>query len=456
MTADERSSDEDAPAEDDGDVVWVGQTDAEKVVGIVGKMSESGGTFLSAITGNPAFAALGVTVGAYLSIQATHGRDDKYRRLNRLEQRVREKVQELGESKLDEDFLGSEEHKDLLRELVQATAQSRSEDKIEWFASILVGAASGGDESTYDTEEYVRLLSELTERQTRLMARIWETQRDYSRQELNQSPPPRTVVLRWTESSLGGWLDPDIRDDLSIILVRLEGLGLVQRQLVNLPKFPVGVPIQTKDFRRMMKFIEDADLAKPSESKVSAPEREGSQKMDSLNRRVLFAVLDSIDDDTGFGPNRLSTPASVDDVADRLSDEIGGHKLAEVLGVLEDDELIRVSRSMTGDGPLDSISTINLTAKGVSEHAAHTLEDWPFIRMDIARAIQEDFTEVSTISQLLDLPGPLVHAVLQEFDQRGLVNLAESNTRIGIAHADPGIGALARRGEIPDDAKESN
>ena len=124
---------EDIEAENDALIVRSMSEDATpdwrgKATHFVKSIIPTMGALLSVISGVPSMAPLGSAAGGLAALYVTHGQKKKLRRLQTLTENIEMYSQQLAEDKLDEDYLGSEEHLDLLHEIFSAAAQSRDGD----------------------------------------------------------------------------------------------------------------------------------------------------------------------------------------------------------------------------------------------------------------------------------------------------------------------------------------
>lgn len=95
----------------------------------------------------------------------------KQERLNRLFQAVAEEVAQLGEDKLDQEFLASDEFSDLIEDICLRASRTASERKARCFRRVLVDAFQGKYDSNFG-EMFMNILGEITEAELHVLSSL--------------------------------------------------------------------------------------------------------------------------------------------------------------------------------------------------------------------------------------------------------------------------------------------
>jgi len=382
-------------------------------------------TLATAITSIALFTPMGAAMASMAALFATQGQRKKYQRLLNFVEHVRDETEALGESKLDEDYIGSEEHLDLLRETFNASAESRDDERVEWYAKILVGAASRDDRAEHDVEEYVHLLKSLTPKQVSVVAVIWDQLQNYRRYELLGDPPPTEVREAWLRKNIADTIDQDCVADLSFIFRRLKAVGFIECIFEDSSHYVAGMPVITDDFRRMMSFIEDMDIA----------EEEPPQDALSMTFEVIYREAA----ESGFTPIGVHNDIVPTLKENRLTEE----DIVTSLQQLDSNMYVELSSRM-GHDEFHSLSSVKPTSYGFDEFGTQMRSDWVDLPRKVATAVVRDGHHgLEEIAEAVDIPSGLVWHLLRRFRDDGKLLLAEDSSGVSVVHAKGPLRALA-------------
>lgn len=95
-------------------------------------------------------------------------------RIADLAEALKREMSEVEEGAIDHDYLNSEAFFDLVLQAVDTAARTRNRHKIELVAQILRGAIVQGESGGYSAEEYLHLVSDLTERDLTIARALYE------------------------------------------------------------------------------------------------------------------------------------------------------------------------------------------------------------------------------------------------------------------------------------------
>jgi hypothetical protein len=196
----------------------------------------------------------------------------------------------------------------------------------------------------------------------------------------------------------------------------------------------------------MMKFVEQSTDVEPDVRVTETSQTKNPRK--TFQMEVLGAILEGILENNHPQQVRLNEGTSVDAVISKLDDEVNEDKLGAAVTLLEEDNLIELNQTLGGGTKLGSISHITLTESGIFDLGKHKFPQWPFVKFDIAKALQDGDRLLPELSDRVNLPAPFVHAFLRHFDQRGMIMLSETNMKVQATHIDPSLEEIGNRGEL--------
>jgi hypothetical protein len=167
-------------------------------------------------------------------------RDDFLRSLS-------EKMQDLADRAIKEGYFETEKGADVFRKAFEEALRTRSEAKRDLYARILRGAVLDYGYEEYSPEEYLHVISDLTEQEVRVALSLY-----------GERPGPDEPWRNWGEKVCRERnLD---RDDVPMMLSRIEARGLIGRIILmgdgDYIRFPEGPYYQVSpSFERLMRFL---------------------------------------------------------------------------------------------------------------------------------------------------------------------------------------------------------
>lgn len=389
----------------------------EEVSELVHGIAPSSAALVTAMSGVALFSPLGTAAGALAALYVTHGQKKKYERLLKLVENVIEYTRLLEEEKLDDSYVGSEEHMDLLHEVFAAAAKSRDEERLRWYAQLLVGVASSEEREEYDAEEYVHVLADLTPKQVKVASTIWEQQKDFDQADLERNPPPSGIRDEWKRENSRSLIPEHFEPDLSLIFRRLQAAGLIEVIFPDQAHYVAGVPRITRQFRRMMDFIEGRSAKSQVDGKRNASDEEIALQ------KICEAAVDT----------EFSAVLFQGDLVDQIYEyELEEQEIVAAVSSLENGGWITVQRVMAGGG-IASISQTNPTERAMELYGQTKYEDWVDFPFVIAKAIVvEDLRWAKEIAEFTDIPIGLVIHLLNKWERNGKMKTSKSNQGIQV------------------------
>jgi hypothetical protein len=204
-----------------------------------------------------AISAVPVVGGSITQVLTWFGQEIVQERNKRLFQQFSEHLEAIDEQAIRKGYFETEEGFDLLIKALDESRRTRSEEKRDLIARILVGATlTEPEQDSYSPEDYLYLISDLTVQELRV-ARLMYEQR------------PNTNEESWNswEAEASATLGID-RTDLHMALVRLGSTGLLVLVTsgndaedegtfwVDTPEYgKSGYYIVTATFDKLMKFL---------------------------------------------------------------------------------------------------------------------------------------------------------------------------------------------------------
>ena len=167
-------------------------------------------------------------------------------------QLLAEHLAALKEQAVRKDYFQTPEGFDLLIKALNESRRTRSKEKRDLYARILRGAIVDFEQGRYSAEEYLYLISDLTLKELRVARLLYETR-------------PGSENGYWEEwkNEVCGDLNID-RDDLSMVLARIEASGLTERVIgtkgskryIGSTNPGMGYYKVTPGFKKLMNFVE--------------------------------------------------------------------------------------------------------------------------------------------------------------------------------------------------------
>jgi hypothetical protein len=157
-----------------------GQQSIHGIQEVVNRLVESysgSGVARAAMVGSagvPIIGAAGAVLAMADALLTTRAAKLAADRWNRLLAELGARVDQLGEEKLDRSFLESEDFLDLLWQALIAAAQTRSQEKLEAYATILAGSLSVERPHDLDPEALLDALSGLSPQEVLALSVFWK------------------------------------------------------------------------------------------------------------------------------------------------------------------------------------------------------------------------------------------------------------------------------------------
>jgi hypothetical protein len=197
------------------------------------------------LRGAVAFVPFGVgsSIDAQITAYSTRlGRE----RIETLISELASAVDKLGQEKVDQQFLESEEWGDLLRRAFRLAADTRDRDKIRVYAGILASAASSDHLGAIDAEAALSAIADVSPNELVLARAIHKRYLAHG-----GGPAP---AMTWGNPH--DWIPGAFVNDLDFHLNHIEQAGLIRRITEGAPVGrPVTFYVPTPTFDRLMKFL---------------------------------------------------------------------------------------------------------------------------------------------------------------------------------------------------------
>ncbi len=167
-------------------------------------------------------------------------------------QLLAEHLATLEKQAIRKDYFQTPEGFDLLIKALDESRRTRSKEKRDIYARILRGAIVDFEQGRNSAEEYLYLISDLTLKELKVARLLYETR-------------PESEVDYWEEWKKEVCRDLNIdREDLSMILARIEASGLIERVIgtrgskryIGSSNPGMGYYKVTPAFEKLMKFLE--------------------------------------------------------------------------------------------------------------------------------------------------------------------------------------------------------
>jgi hypothetical protein len=208
-----------------------------------------GAGFDAAVSGSP--APFGTALSTWVVARAD---EIEKRRIEEQFVLLLQQLQTLEGQVVRRDFFETEEGRDMLIKALDEARRTRSRLKKELYALILKGAILDVEKREYSSEEYLYLISDLTEQEIQVALSIYE-----------EHPPPKEEAWKAWAEKVGSQVGMDVAD-LRFALGRIVSSGLLDRVgLVNdevgdgfyePEEDEVGLYRVTPGFKKLMRFME--------------------------------------------------------------------------------------------------------------------------------------------------------------------------------------------------------
>lgn len=200
-------------------------------------------------------------VGGALDIMfSSKGQSYIITRIEGFIEELKAQVSHLEESKVNHEFLESEQGFDLIVKAFNSSARTRQREKIKLYAKILKGALTKGKEFEEDEAElYLKIVEELSIKELQVALLLYKLKEIDKRDPEDDNPNAKQDGMS-TDSSWIAKLYPQYnQDELISILVRLERTGLIKEKTGSFLGYSGGQYMINALFRRFINFIEKID-----------------------------------------------------------------------------------------------------------------------------------------------------------------------------------------------------
>jgi hypothetical protein len=190
-------------------------------------------------------------IGGSLDILfASKGQKIIQSRLTQILEDLKAEMNLLQEDMVDNEYLESEEWFDLVCRGFEAAAKTRDREKILLYSKVLRGAVTIQNREESSPEEYLDILAELTPKEIEVARVIYN----------QQSDRPQTIENELLWAIQKGWKQLSeqcsiLKEDLSFVLLRLQGSGLIHEITGTYVGYEGGVYIITESFRKLMRYL---------------------------------------------------------------------------------------------------------------------------------------------------------------------------------------------------------
>lgn len=187
------------------------------------------------------------------SIFAKRGKNIIERRTKRLFDIIDEKLSDLDDDKIDKKYLESEEFYDLIRETIESSAKTSSDDKIYYYVKILRGAVKIHNRDEYSPEEYLGILTYLAPREIEVAKIIYHLKNT----PLSKDDGKKDGKITELTDRIAPLCNSIPKDDIPFILCRLQSAGLIHEITGAFLGYGGGAYEITDTFHKLMRFIEE-------------------------------------------------------------------------------------------------------------------------------------------------------------------------------------------------------
>jgi hypothetical protein len=182
---------------------------------------------------------------------SSSGQNFVIRRIEKLISELNEQIGELNKSKINHDFLETEEGFDLMIKAFNSASRTRQNEKLKLYAKIIKGALTEGKEYQEDEPElYLQIIEELSVKEIRVAKCLYEL-RQVETENINLNSEhinndASLLSLKYSEFN---------KDELVSIFVRLERTGLIKEQVGNIFDYDGGHYLINPLFRKFTDYI---------------------------------------------------------------------------------------------------------------------------------------------------------------------------------------------------------
>lgn len=182
------------------------------------------------------------------------------KRIERFIEELNRQVSQLGDNKINKDFLNTEEAFDLIIKAFNAASRTRQQEKLKLYSKIIKGALTEGREfEEDDPETFLRIIEELTVKELRVARHLYDL-KEIGKQNAdsdNESKEDEGM------SNDAFWLSkkyPEFnKDELVSMLVRLEKTGLIKELVGTFIGYGGGQYLINPIFRKFISFLDQRD-----------------------------------------------------------------------------------------------------------------------------------------------------------------------------------------------------
>ena len=160
---------------------------------------------------------------------SSSGQNFILKRIEKFIEELNKQVSQLGDNKINKDFLDTEEAFDLIVKAFNSASRTRQQEKLTLYSKIIKGALTEGKEFEEDEPEtYLKIIEELTVKELRVARYLYEL-KEIKKQNADSDNDSKEDEGMSNDAY---WLSkkyPEFdKDELVSILVRLEKTGLIK------------------------------------------------------------------------------------------------------------------------------------------------------------------------------------------------------------------------------------
>ena len=210
-----------------------------------------------------AIPGIGSTMDLVFSSAGQASRDRIHRLIDAMKDDMQERMETIENSALDQEYLESEEFRDLVMRAFDATIKTRDEVQRRDYARILTESTIRSAREGHSPEEYLDLIASLTPLELHVARSLYKNL-PRARYESREAPEVQEAWRRWQERVCA---EENIdRADLQLILGRLSSSGLLTEEGGLFPRGfgPASEPPLywvSLAFEKLMQFLERRDDA---------------------------------------------------------------------------------------------------------------------------------------------------------------------------------------------------
>jgi hypothetical protein len=187
---------------------------------------------------------------------SSSGQNFVIRRIEKLISELNEQIGQLNESKINHDFLETEEGFDLMIKAFNSASRTRQNEKLKLYAKIIKGALTEGKE--YQEEEpelYLQIIEELSVKELRVAKCLYELKEVKTENSENENINLNSDNINNDALWLSHKYPEFDKEELVSIFVRLERTGLIKELVGNYFDYDGGQYLINPLFRKFNDYI---------------------------------------------------------------------------------------------------------------------------------------------------------------------------------------------------------